>query len=95
MLSLFGRQRLFLLQINHNHRFLGIVVGVEYHAACSSILGASNRQLRSGISDDAFAELVIALREDDRLCIVHEEEQAKEPQIICSLGLVENTIIST
>lgn len=49
-----------------------------------------NRQLRSGISDDGLAELVIALREDDRLCIIHEEEQSHEPQIICSLGLRQN-----
>ena len=46
-----------------------------------------NRQLRSGLSDDKLAELAIALRDDDRLCIVHEEEQSHEPQIICSLGL--------
>lgn len=46
-----------------------------------------NRQLRSGISDQALAELVIALRDDGRLCIVSEEEQTHEPQIICSLGL--------
>ena len=46
-----------------------------------------NRQLRSGISDDKLADLVMALRDDDRLCIVHEEEQSHEPQIICSLGL--------
>ena len=26
-------------------------------------------------------------RDDDRLCIVHEEEQTHEPRIICSLGL--------
>jgi superfamily II DNA or RNA helicase len=50
-----------------------------------------NRQLRSGISDDKLAELVIALRDDDRLCIVHEEEQSHEPQIICSLGLSDTT----
>ena len=47
-----------------------------------------NRQLRSGIADQALAELAIALREEDRLCIVHEEEQTFEPRIICSLGLV-------
>ena len=29
----------------------------------------------------------MALRDDDRLCLVHEEEQSHEPQIICSLGL--------
>jgi len=46
-----------------------------------------NRQLRAGISDDKLAELVMALRDDDRLCLVHEEEQSAAPQIICSLGL--------
>lgn len=54
-----------------------------------------NRQLRSGISDQALAELVIALRDEDRLCIVQTEKQRPEPQIICSLGLAvereENT----
>ena len=29
----------------------------------------------------------MALRDDDRLCLIHEEEQSAEPQIICSLGL--------
>jgi hypothetical protein len=46
-----------------------------------------NRQLRSGISDDELAKLVIALREEDRLCLVHEEAQSRDPRIICSLGL--------
>ncbi|MGB8170909.1 MAG: hypothetical protein WCF18_25630 [Chthoniobacteraceae bacterium] len=46
-----------------------------------------NRQLRSGISDDKLAELVMALRDDDRLCIIHDEEQGHEPQLSCSLGL--------
>ncbi|MCY4386244.1 MAG: helicase-related protein [Desulfurellaceae bacterium] len=47
-----------------------------------------NRQLRSGVSDQALAELVIALREDDRLCIVHDEDEGREPSIICSMGLI-------
>jgi superfamily II DNA or RNA helicase len=46
-----------------------------------------NRQLRSGISDVELAQRVIELREEDRLCIIHEEEESKEPRIICSLGL--------
>jgi len=48
-----------------------------------------NRQLRSGISDQDLAALVVALRQEERLCLVHEEEQAQEPRIICSLGLAE------
>jgi superfamily II DNA or RNA helicase len=48
-----------------------------------------NRQLRSGIDDDQLASLVINLREDNRLCQVHEQAEPEEPQIICSLGLFE------
>lgn len=48
-----------------------------------------NRQLRSGISDQSLAELAMGLREDDRLCLIHEEEQNFEPRIICSMGLVQ------
>jgi superfamily II DNA or RNA helicase len=46
-----------------------------------------NRQLRTGISDEDLAERVIELREEGRLCIIHEEEETQEPRIICSLGL--------
>lgn len=48
-----------------------------------------NRQLRSGISDVELAELVIELRDDERLCLVHEEDEPQEPRIICSMGLIE------
>jgi len=48
-----------------------------------------NRQLRSGISDDDLAGRVLELREEGRLCIIHEEEESLEPRIICSLGLAE------
>ncbi len=47
-----------------------------------------NRQLKSGISDEDLAGLVIEMREDDRLCIVHGEQERREPRIICSLGLI-------
>ncbi len=49
---------------------------------------ALNRQLCSGISDQALAELVIALRDEDRLCLVHDEDERREPRIICSMGLI-------
>lgn len=50
-----------------------------------------NRQLRSGIADQSLAQLVVALRDEDRLCLIHEEEQVQEPRIICSLGLSSTT----
>jgi hypothetical protein len=46
-----------------------------------------NRQLRSGISDEQLASLVIDLRADNRLCQIQEQSEPEEPQIICSLGL--------
>jgi hypothetical protein len=47
-----------------------------------------NRQLRISVSDADLAQHVIELREEDRLCIIHEEE-SQEPRIICSLGLAK------
>jgi len=55
----------------------------------SSAIDTLNRQLRSGMSNQQLAELVVALRMDDRLCIVSEEAEKREPMIICSLGLFQ------
>lgn len=52
-----------------------------------SAIDTLNRQLKSGISDERLVELVLALRDDDRLCIISEENQTQEPIILCSLGL--------
>ena len=49
-----------------------------------------NRQLRSNVTDEQLAELVITLFEDDKLCIVQEEQEDFEPEIICSMGLAPN-----
>jgi hypothetical protein len=46
-----------------------------------------NRQMRSGVSDDDLAGLVLALRDEDRLCVKQDDAPTREPQIICSLGL--------
>ena len=48
-----------------------------------------NRQLRSGIRDEDLAQRVVELREENRLSIIHEEEEEQEPKIICSLGLID------
>lgn len=48
---------------------------------------ALNRQLKAGIDDHGLAELVVLLRDENRLCRVSDAEATGEPQIICSMGL--------
>lgn len=53
--------------------------------AAKEIIG---RQLKAGADDSTLANLVVSLREEDRLCIHSNEPDVKrEPQIICSMGL--------
>ena len=46
-----------------------------------------NRQLRSGVADAQLADIVMSLREEDRLCLTADDLEPQEPQIICTLGL--------
>jgi hypothetical protein len=53
-----------------------------------SSIDTLNRHLKTGISDTKLAEMVIALREDGRLCIKQDkEEEQTDMRIICSMGL--------
>ena len=53
-----------------------------------STIDALNRQLKSGISDIKLAEVVIAFREDGRLCMKQDKDDAQnDMRIICSMGL--------
>jgi superfamily II DNA or RNA helicase len=49
-----------------------------------------NRQLKTGVDDQGLAKVVLSLREEEKLCIIHDDEiRDKSPKIICSLGLKE------
>jgi Helicase conserved C-terminal domain/PLD-like domain len=53
-----------------------------------STIDALNRQLKTGISDTKLAEMVIAFREDGRLCMKQDKDDAhNDMRIICSMGL--------
>jgi len=49
-----------------------------------------NRELRAGVADEKLVGLVLALHEEDRLCVAKDDAEAHEPQIICSLGIRED-----
>ena len=46
-----------------------------------------NRELKSGIDNEKLVELVLSLHEEDRLCVPQDDAEAREPKIICSLGI--------
>lgn len=49
-----------------------------------------NRMLRSGVDNMELADTVIRLRNEGRLVTVHDDQEEEvEPQIICSLGLLD------
>jgi hypothetical protein len=43
--------------------------------------------MKTGIDNEKLAELVFSLHEEDRLCVPHDDVEAREPKIICSLGI--------
>jgi len=79
-----------------SQELLRAIDDIYRHPLRQSAIDTLNRQLRSGISNETLAQLVIALRDEDRLCLIHEEDgESREPKIICSMGLVGKTISGT
>ncbi len=77
-----------LFDIKELHRAIDDIYRYPLQGTAKDIL---NRQIRSGVDDMTLAKLVMDLREDGRLNIIHETEQSKEPTLICSLGMKEET----
>jgi superfamily II DNA or RNA helicase len=75
-----------LFESQELHKAIG---EIYRHPLRQSAVDTLNRQLRSGVSNGALAQLVLALRDEDRLCLIHEEDETQEPRIICSMGLTE------
>lgn len=87
-----ARQRGTLFEAEYEARGLYKAIDEIYrYPLRQTAVDTLNRQLKAGITDEGLAELVIGLREDDRLCIVHDGEvEFQEPRIICSLGLSQS-----
>lgn len=73
-----------LFDIQELHRAIEEIYRYPLRTTAVDVL---NRQLRSGISDEDLVQLVLALRDEERLCLIQEETASREPQIICSMGL--------
>ena len=58
------------------------------HRLTSRARDTLGRQLRLGLSDEKFADIVTDLYDDGRLVLIEEEpEEIQEPEIVCSIGL--------
>ena len=75
--------RYFVRDANSNTRWMTYIAIRLLESARDRL----NRQLRSAISDEDLAELVIGLWQDDRLSRKQEGDEEREPRILCSLGL--------
>ena len=63
------------------------VQAIYDHALTSRARDTLSRQMRSGASDSTVADTVRDLYEVERLSIIEEDTEDREPQIVCSIGL--------
>lgn len=74
-----------LLATDELHR---VIEDIYRYPLRQSATDTLNRQLKAGINDVALSELCMSLRSEERLCIIADDAERREPKIICSLGLV-------
>jgi hypothetical protein len=60
---------------------------IYHYPLYQSATDTLNRQIKAGFDDHDLVHLVLSLREDGRLCVIDEQEQQREPRLVCSLGL--------
>ncbi|MCC6823545.1 MAG: NgoFVII family restriction endonuclease [Verrucomicrobia subdivision 3 bacterium] len=73
-----------LFDIKPLHRAIESIFSRPLQEAARETL---SRELRTGITNERLADLVLALHEEDRLCVHEDDTEIREPRIICSLGI--------
>ena len=75
-----------LFDIKPLHQAIDAIYETPLTVAARDLL---NREMKSGIEVEKLVELVLSLQEEDRLCVPQDDVEAREPKIICSLGIAE------
>lgn len=79
-----------LLAFGHDgESLLKAVEEIYQYPLRQTAIAKLNRQFKTGITDKQLASMVVSLRDNDALCVVHPEDEQREAQIICSLGLFQ------
>ena len=73
-----------LFDIKPLHQAIDDIYGAPLTESSRDLL---NREMKSGIDNEKLVELVLSLHEEDRLCVPQDDVEAREPRIICSLGV--------
>jgi len=73
-----------LFDIKPLHQAIDAIYEAPLTEAARDLL---NREMKSGIDNNKLSELVLSLHEEDRLCVPQDDVEAREPKIICSLGI--------
>ena len=73
-----------LFDIKPLHQAIDAIYEAPLTEAARDLL---NREMKSGIDNVKLTELVLSLHEEDRLCVPQDDVEAREPKIICSLGI--------
>ena len=73
-----------LFDIKPLHQAIDAIYETPLTEAARDLL---NREMKSGIDAEKLVELVLSLHEEDRLCVPQDDVEAREPKIICSLGI--------
>ena len=83
-----GNKRDLLNTDQHVRRLEQAMEDIYRYPLYPSVTDTPNRHLKSGIDDHRLAELILNLRDDGRLCVIEAAENAAEPKLICSMGLL-------
>ena len=73
-----------LFDIKPLHQAIDCIYETPLTEAARDLL---NREMKSGIANEKLVEVVLSLYEEDRLCVPQDNVEAREPKIICSLGI--------
>ncbi|HSD38715.1 MAG TPA: helicase-related protein [Rhodocyclaceae bacterium] len=82
-----GDKRDLFITDEHVRRIDRVMEEIYRYPLYQSATDSMNRQLKAGIGDHQLLDLVFSLREDGRLCVIDDQDQQKEPKLICSMGL--------